>query len=256
VKSVIVTGAAGGIGRSICDVFHQNGYEVIGIDCVEAERQPYEIIRYDITKLRYSDDESKKFCERIDSMIKGNLDALVNNAAVQIIKPVSDITPEDWDSTIDTNLLAPFWLVQRFLSALRKAKGSVINISSIHALLTKKGFTAYSTSKGAIVSLTRALALDLAPDVRVNAVLPAATDTVMLRDGFNGDPEGLKQLGSYHPLGRIAQPEEIARVALFLAGPQSSFMTGNAINVDGGIGACLHDPVKKGDATINNEVWK
>jgi len=67
---------------------------------------------------------------------------------------------------------------------------------------------------------------------------------VMLRDGFKEDPEGLKQLGEYHPIGRIAQPDEIARVVLFLAGAQSSFMTGNAINVDGGIGGCLHDPVR------------
>jgi NAD(P)-dependent dehydrogenase (short-subunit alcohol dehydrogenase family) len=213
---------------------------------------PYEVLHFDISRLRTAGANSEKFYQRAEKLCEGRLDALVNNAAVQIVKPVSEITPEDWDITLDTNLLAPFWLVQRFLPMLRKAKGSVVNISSIHATLTKKEFTAYSTSKGALVSLTRALALELAPDVRVNAVLPAATDTLMLREGFKEDLEGLYRLGEFHPLGRIAQPEEIAHVVLFLAGPQSGFMTGNAINVDGGIGGCLHDPVKMEEGNVKH----
>ncbi len=145
--------------------------------------------------------------------------------------------------TLNTNLLAPFWLIKRSLPMLRAAKGSIVNITSIHAALTKREFTVYATSKGAMVSLTRALAIELAPDVRVNAVIPAATDTPMLRDGFRDNLKGLRELGDYHPLGRIAQPEEIAQVVFYLAGPHASFITGTAINVDGGIGASLHDPV-------------
>jgi NAD(P)-dependent dehydrogenase (short-subunit alcohol dehydrogenase family) len=242
VKSVIVTGAAGGIGKSICDVFHRNGYKVIGVDCRESAELPCELLRFDISSLGKADPSCKEFAQKVETLAGGRLDALVNNAAVQRIKPVNDITREDWETTLNTNLLAPFWLTQRFLPLLKAAKGSVVNIASIHALLTKEEFTLYSTSKGALVSLTRALALDLAPDVRVNAVLPAATDTLMLRDGFKDNMEGLQSLASYHPLGRIAQTEEVAQAALFLASSQSSFMTGAAISVDGGIGACLHDP--------------
>ena len=243
-RTVLVTGAGGGIGNSVCEVFLREGYKVIGVDCRETSGLPYDVIHFDISRLRKADSLCDEFFLHVETLTEGSLDALVNNAAVQVVKPVEQLTTDDWDITLDTNLLSPFWLVQRFLPLLRKASGSVVNISSIHAIQTKKGFAAYSTSKGALVSLTRALALDLAPEIRVNAVLPAATDTPMLRDGFKNNPNGLEELGVYHPIGRIAQPEEVARVVMFLAGPQSSFLTGAAVNVDGGISACLHDPVK------------
>ena len=118
-----------------------------------------------------------------------------------------------------------------------------MNVSSIHAFETKPHFVAYATSKGALLTLTRALAVELAPCVRVNAVIPSATDTGMLRAGFEGNPEGLAELGRYHPMGRIARPEEIAAVIAFLGSEAASFMTGSAISVDGGIGARLHDPI-------------
>jgi NAD(P)-dependent dehydrogenase (short-subunit alcohol dehydrogenase family) len=190
-KTVLVTGAAGGIGKSICEVFLKEGYKVIGVDCVERAALPYEVIQFDISKLRNSDSKCEEFYQYVEKVAEGRLNALVNNAAVQIVKPVEEITTLDWDVTLDTNLLAPFWLTQGFLPMLRAAKGSIVNISSIHAALTKKEFTVYSTSKGAMVSMTRALALELAPDVRVNAVLPAATDTPMLREGFKDNPDGL-----------------------------------------------------------------
>jgi NAD(P)-dependent dehydrogenase (short-subunit alcohol dehydrogenase family) len=125
---------------------------------------------------------------------------------------------------------------------LREAKGSVVNIASIHAMATKSEFSLYATSKGALVTLTKALAIEIAPDVRINTVLPAATDTPMLHAGFSENEKNFETLVEYHPLGRIAKPEEVARIALFLASPQASFMTGAAVNVDGGISACLHDP--------------
>ncbi len=136
---------------------------------------------------------------------------------------------DDWQITFNTNVFAPFMLIQRLLPMLRLTKGSVINIASIHALLTKAEFTLYSTSKGALLTMTRALALELAPDVRVNAVLPGATDTPMLRDGFKNNLKGLEVLGNYQPLKRIALPQEIAEIVLFLASPKASFITGAGI---------------------------
>ena len=242
-RTVLVTGAAGGIGKAICDVFSQEGYRVIGVDRHPTEDQPYEVLNYDISRLCHADAARESFYRRVEELCEGSMSALVNNAAIQIVKPIQAINSADWAETLDTNLLAPFWLTQHFLPLLRVDKGCVVNIASIHAIVTKSEFTVYSTSKGALVSLTRALAIELAPDVRVNAVIPAATDTPMLRAGFGENVEGLQQLGDYHPLKHIAQPEEVAQIVLFLAGPQSSFMTGAAVNVDGGIGACLHDPV-------------
>ena len=240
--TVLVTGAAGGIGKAICEVFLEEGYRVIGVDCRKTAKLPYEILQFDVCRLSHPDAVCESFYRRVEEFAEGHLDALVNNAAIQIVKPIQEIIAEDWDTTLATNLLAPFWLIQRFLPMLRAAKGSVVNISSIHARVTKPEFTAYATSKGALLTLTHSLAIELAPDIRVNAVLPAATDTPMLRSGFKDNADGLQVLADYHPLGRVAQPEEIAQVALFLASPQASFITGAMVNVDGGIGACLHDP--------------
>lgn len=242
-KTVLVTGAAGGIGKSICDVFFQAGYRVIGVDRNPTEDTPYEMLNYDIGRLAHDDKARDAFYQRVYEICQGSMSSLVNNAAIQIVKPIEAINAADWAETLDTNLLAAFWLTQRFLPLLRADKGCVVNIASIHAMVTKAEFTVYSTSKGALVSLTRAMAIELAPDVRVNAVIPAATDTPMLRAGFGENIKGLQQLGDYHPLKHIAEPEEVAQIVLFLSGPQSSFMTGAAVNVDGGIGACLHDPV-------------
>ena len=241
--TVLVTGAAGGIGKAICQVFLEEGYRVIGVDCRKTAKLPYELLHFDVSRLSHADAACEAFCRRVEELSDGHLDTLINNAAIQIVKPVQEIAAVDWDVTLATNLMAPFWLVQRFLPMLRAAKGSVVNIASIHATVTKPEFTLYATSKGALVALTRSLAVELAPDVRVNAVLPAATDTPMLRAGFKDNMDGLQLLGDYHPLGRIAQPEEVAQVALFLASPQACFVTGAMVNVDGGIGACLHDPV-------------
>ncbi len=242
-RTALVTGAAGGIGKATCDVFFQAGYRVIGVDRNGIKDAPYEVLNYDIGRLSHADAARDEFYRRVEELCEGSMSALVNNAAIQIVKPIEAIDSADWAETLDTNLLAAFWLTQHFLPLLRVDKGCVVNIASIHAMVTKAEFTVYSTSKGALVSLTRAMAIELAPDVRVNAVIPAATDTPMLRAGFGENIEGLQQLGDYHPLKHIADPEEVAQIILFLAGPQSSFMTGAAVNVDGGIGACLHDPV-------------
>jgi len=243
VPTVLVTGAAGGIGKAICEVFLEEGYRIIGVDYRKTAKLPYEILQFDVSRLSRADAACESFCRRVEELTEGHLDALVNNAAIQIVKPIQEITAADWDATLATNLLAPFWLVQRFLPMLRAAKGSMVNIASIHAMVTKSEFTVYATSKGALVTLTRSLAIELAPDIRVNAVIPAATDTPMLLAGFKDNADGLQVLADYHPLGRVAQPEEVAQIALFLASPQASFMTGAIVNVDGGIGACLHDPV-------------
>jgi NAD(P)-dependent dehydrogenase (short-subunit alcohol dehydrogenase family) len=244
-KKVIITGAAGGIGEALCKVFSNDGYEVIGIDLKPIHHQAvWRKIRFDIANLHdFHNDQTMLFYKELKGYLQGELQALINNAAHQVVKKVTDVTPQDWDYTLQSNLLAPFWLTQQLLPELVKAHGTVTNIASIHALLTKKEFSVYATSKGALVSLTRAMAIELAPEVRVNAVIPAATDTPMLRAGFNGNMEKMRKLGNFHPLNRIADPTEVAQVALFLASQNASFITGSAISVDGGIGACLHDPI-------------
>jgi NAD(P)-dependent dehydrogenase (short-subunit alcohol dehydrogenase family) len=126
---------------------------------------------------------------------------------------------------------------------LEKAKGSVVNIASIHAVATKPGFVCYATSKAALVGMTRALAVDLGPRVRINAINPAATATPMLLAGFEGKAKQFEELSKMHPLERIAQPWEVAKTAIYLASDDASFITGSVLHIDGGIGGRLHDPV-------------
>ena len=242
---VLVTGALGGIGKAICDVFFDRGFQVIGVDCRQPQKLQHEFVNFDIAKMHSDIKETQHFCKHIEKIAGGRLDALVNNAAAQIIKPVEELTKEDWDITLNTNLLAPFWLIQKFLPMLRLVKGSIVNIASIHTFLTKPQFTVYATSKASLVALTRSLAIELAPDIRVNALLPGATDTPMLRQGFIENRDLFDRLNKFQPLGRIASPEEIARTAFFLSGPDAGFITGVSLNVDGGIGCCLHDAVSK-----------
>ncbi|MFN6000135.1 MAG: SDR family NAD(P)-dependent oxidoreductase, partial [Dolichospermum sp.] len=116
-------------------------------------------------------------------------------------------------------------------------------ISSVHAISTKPGFVCYATSKSALVGMTKAMAVDLGADLRINAICPGATATPMLLAGFEGKEEEFQQLSNMHPLERIAQPDEIASVALFLVSQEASFITGASLSVDGGIGIRLHDPV-------------
>jgi NAD(P)-dependent dehydrogenase (short-subunit alcohol dehydrogenase family) len=240
--AVLITGACGGIGSALCDVFAESGYHVVGIALSTTVGFPHAAIHCDIRTVARSQQSADELRAKVLEQTGGRLDVLVNNAALQIVKPCSELTRDDWANTLDTNLLAPFWLSRSFLPELRKVHGSIVNIGSIHARLTKREFVAYATSKGALETLTRAMALDFAPDVRVNAIAPAATDTPMLRAGFGEQPEKLVELERYHPLGRIASPTEVAKVVLFLAGHLTEFMTGTTIGVDGGIAGCLSDP--------------
>ena len=170
------------------------------------------------------------------------LKVLVNNAAVQILGDSAELTVASWQRTLEVNVLAPFLLTQALLQHLEHAKGSVINIASVHARLTKPGFVAYATSKAALVGLTRSMAVDLGKRVRVNAICPAAIATPMLLEGFDGNEAALEQLSSMHPVGRIGTPADVASAAIFLASDQAAFMSGAILGVDGGIGGRLHDP--------------
>jgi NAD(P)-dependent dehydrogenase (short-subunit alcohol dehydrogenase family) len=242
-KAVLVTGAAGGIGRALCREFTAAGFAVIAADRDEADVPCHRFVPFDVRDLCGGEDARAQIAGRVRAALEGRpLSALVNNAAVQILGAVEQVGTDDWRETLETNVVAPFHLAQALLSDLEAAVGSVVNIASIHAVATKPGFVCYATSKAALVGLTRAMAVDLGPRIRVNALLPAAVDTPMLRESFSGSETALGELGRMHPAGRIARPEEVARAAVFLASDQASFMTGAAVHVDGGIAGRLHDP--------------
>lgn len=242
-KTALITGAAGGIGQALCLAFRRAGYRVIGTDRKPVVEDCDVFIPADLEEMVRDEQIGQQVIESFRAVLEdGALHVLVNNAALQIRKSAETLSVRDWQRSLDTNVVAPFALIRGLLPELKRARGSVVNIASIHAQLTKPGFAAYATSKSAMVGMTRSLAVDFAGSIRVNCINPAATETSMLIAGFEGREEELSQLAQCHPLGRIADPREVARVAVFLASEDASFVNGAALDVDGGIGARLHDP--------------
>ncbi|MEI7847757.1 MAG: SDR family oxidoreductase [Chloroflexota bacterium] len=246
-KTVLITGAGGGIGRATVALFTQKGWRVIGVDRAEfGDNFPENgsFIRADISDVS----ELQDIFLHIQSSTPV-LDALVNNAAVQVAKPLVETSVEEWDAVMASNLRSAF-LFMKLTHPLFKAAGggAIVNVSSVHAVQTSINIAAYAASKGGLLALTRAMAIEFAPDnIRVNAILPGAVDTPMLRAGLGrghvgqGDMQSrLDNLARKTVNGRVGQPSEIAHAIYFLAdNEQSSFMTGQAMVVDGGATARL-----------------
>ncbi len=245
-RTALITGAAGGIGRATVALFAARGWNVIGVD-----RNTFGgdfphgglFIQSDISRpetLLSIFGKAREFTE--------TLDALVNNAAVQVAKPLIETSVEEWDQVMACNLRSVFLGVKLSHPLLKVRGGAIVNVSSVHAVQTSANIAAYAASKGGILALTRAMAIEFAPDkIRVNAVLPGAVDTPMLRAGLDrghvghGDmQERQDNLARKTVNGRVGTPEEIAQAIYFLSdNEQSSFMTGQALVVDGGATARL-----------------
>lgn len=241
----LVTGANGGIGKAIVKAFSEEGYSVIATDITESEITANEVVnlQIDLERIVLDAEYAEILAAKVAEITSNcGLHCLVNNAAIQILGNTKEITRQAWQTSLNVNLSAPFFMTQLFLDSLKLNRGAVVNISSIHALQTKRNFVSYATSKGALSSLTRNLAVDLGNAVRVNAIEPAAVSTDMLKAGFEGKEEQYKMLEAFHPIARIATPEEVAQLAVFLCSDRASFIHGACINATGGIHGCLSDP--------------
>jgi NAD(P)-dependent dehydrogenase (short-subunit alcohol dehydrogenase family) len=232
----LVTGAARGIGRAVTAELSRRGWSVVAVDRDDARVPGAErSIAIDLAQADAGGCVLRRFLET-----HRRLDALINNAAEQLVAPLMETSLEDWNRIFACNVSAPFQMTQAFAPLLKAQRGAIVNVVSVHALATSPQMSAYAASKGALLSWTRSAALELAPEVRVNAVLPGATDTPMLRDSVKRSqthlPEAaMDRLRASHPLGRVAEPSEIARVVRFLADAEdSAFVTGQALVVDGG----------------------
>lgn len=250
---VVITGATRGIGLATSRRFREAGWYVVAADRDPPPEAAAD--RYVPTDLTDPDAISALF-ESI-TRIECRCICLVNNAAVQHCGPVGDVALRDFDEVMNVNVRAAFWCVRQALPLLRAQPGdaSVVNVASVHAVATSTQIVAYATSKGALCAMTRALALDLAPEgIRVNAVLPGAVDTPMLRDGLaRGLVAGASEDAVFsafsrrHVMGRVGRPEEIAEAILFLASSdRASYITGASLTVDGGVTVALSTEVRGG----------
>jgi meso-butanediol dehydrogenase/(S,S)-butanediol dehydrogenase/diacetyl reductase len=237
-KVAIITGGGSGIGRGIALAFAREGAKVViaGRDTKKLDAVAREIgaaclaARADVS----DKDDIKKL---VDVTLNGfgKIHILVNNAGVLLAGTAESHTEEDWDQTFAVNVRG-LWLLSRgVLPHMRAAgAGSIVNIGSVLSLVAARNRVAYAASKGAVLSITRAMALDHAPEkIRVNCICPGIVETEMVAR-FNLSEEALRQRLAWHPLGRFAQPEDIAEAAVFLASDESSWITGAAFPVDGG----------------------
>ncbi|HEY1761526.1 MAG TPA: SDR family oxidoreductase [Acidimicrobiales bacterium] len=259
----VVAGGSSGIGRAAVECLAENGaaVEFFSFDASANEEVAAKLVAqgFDVrgsTVDVASPVEVRTFFEEV-ARRRGRVSALVNSVGIQRYGTAETTSIETWDEVIDVNLRGMFLTVKYAVPLMRlNGGGSIINVSSGQAVASQQNVVAYTASKGAIVAMTRAMAVDYAPEnIRVNSVCPGSVDTPMLRaSAFSIDPDNpdgvIAEWGRGHPLGRVGQPREIADTILFLASHLSSFVTGADLRVDGGVlaGIALAAPSDASDA--------
>ena len=245
-KVAVVTGAGRGIGRAVALAFAAEGAVVVAAN---RNREEGEAV---VAEIRDAGGEAAfiatdvcrpEDCERLVAETEsrfGRVDVLCNNAGVGVLRSVVDTTAEQYDNIMDTNVRGIFWLCKYAIPAMvERGSGSIINMASVAGFVGFANDAAYCASKGALVMLTRQVALDYAAKgVRVNAICPGFIETEQLVEycAQQPDPEAaLAVCEEAHPMGRVGRPEEVAAVAVFLASEESSFVTGASLVVDGGL---------------------
>jgi NAD(P)-dependent dehydrogenase (short-subunit alcohol dehydrogenase family) len=247
-KVAVITGAGSGIGRATAMLFAQEGAKVVVVDYApEGGQETVEMIRRNGGEAIFVETDVSK-AAAVEEMVQtavdtyGKIDILFNNAAVTIPASVVDATEAVWDKTMDIDLKGVFLPSKYAIPHMIKGDGgSVINTASMCGLVASPNQAPYSAAKGGVIALTRQMAIDYAThNIRVNSICPSEVRTPMFLGFINRapDPEKkMQELIARIPLGRVAEPEEIARVALFLASDESSYVTGVTLPVDGGLTA-------------------
>jgi NAD(P)-dependent dehydrogenase (short-subunit alcohol dehydrogenase family) len=241
-KTAIITGGGQGIGRVVTQYLLTHGYRVAIWEAdTEALSELRESFKASSAKLLFvscdvsSENNVRKAVEQTISHF-GQIDTLINNAAIMIEKPIDKLTSEEWNRVIGTNLTGAFLCAKHTAPHLANQKGSIINMCSTRAFQSEPDTFAYSASKGGILALTHSLAVSLGPDIRVNAISPGWIDVSALKKKGKAKAEELSlEDNLQHPAGRVGQADDVARMILFLIAPENSFITGQNFTVDGGM---------------------
>jgi|SRR5947209_90195 len=237
-RVALVTGASRGIGAAIASAFVAEGYAVAGCGRSAAPDAAVEGCDYRVCDLA----DPPAIAGLVAAVVEahGRLDVLVNNAAVEVDATVEETSVAQWDETLAVNVRAPGLLAAAAIPHMRAAGGGVIvNIASIDGLYAEPALPAYCASKGALIAMTRALAIDHGKDgIRCVAICPSYVRTAMLEQFFQSQADPVAALAggvAMHPIGRLAEPSDIADLAVFLASDRASFLTGHAYMADGGM---------------------
>lgn len=242
-KHVIITGGAKGIGEACARVFVRDGYVATVLDIDE---EAGNVLQSELgSKCKFITCDVSKSAEIAEVMTIainhfGEVDVLINNAGINVYGSVTQTTDEQWDKIMNVNLKSHFICAREaIVSMQRKGKGVVINVSSVQAFISQENVAAYTTSKSALLGLTRSIAVDYAPNIRCLAICPGTIDTPMLHAAIQESPDPqavLEECNEMHLTKRIGTAEEVAELIAFSANDKAGFMTGQAIRIDGGLG--------------------
>jgi hypothetical protein len=248
-RVAIVTGGAKGIGWGIVKVLIQEGAKVVVIDwdAGTGKRTADEMRLAGGEAIFVKCDVSNE--EEVKAMVQaaldeyGQIDILVNNAGIGVYKPLLDTSSEDWDRCLNVNLKGQFLCSKYIIPHMQKiGKGAIVNISSVHSFQTVNGVAPYCASKGGITSLTRNMAIDYGPTIRVNSIAPGWVLTPLIQsifDSYDDPADQQRQVERRQVMKRIGQPEDIGHAVAFLVSDEASFITGTQLFVDGGLTAQL-----------------
>ncbi|MCL5408265.1 MAG: SDR family oxidoreductase [Candidatus Thermoplasmatota archaeon] len=246
-KVAIITGGARGIGEAAARIFLDNGYKVSILDIIEGreftkhshDENDFIFVKCDISKEAQVKNAVSKTFEEF-----GRIDVLLNIAGVVIVKPIEEITVDEFRRVVDVNIGGTFLMIKHVVPIMKKQRtGAIINMASVSGHVGQVRHSLYGATKGGIIAFTRALAWELSPfGIRVNSVSPGSVDTQMLRDDVSGEAKRLgrsyeqvkKEREAEQAFGRWAEPKEIAEAIFFLADERASFVTGTDLLVDCG----------------------
>ncbi len=234
-RKIIVTGAASGMGRAIAQLFARHGAQQLAID---VNGNGLDALGLDNTETMMVDMTQP---DQIDAAVQhavsvmGGLDGVVNAAGILRVIPFEETTPDIYHQVLSVNLHGPYYLCRAALPHLKRAEAStIVNISSLAGLIAPEGMTAYAASKAGLLGLTRVMAAELGPKIRVNAIAPGVINTAMTQGMVQGSVAAVEEMGLNNAMSRAGKPEEVAELALFLTSSRSSFINGTTTAIDGG----------------------
>lgn len=243
-KTIVVTGGGKGIGAGCARIFHRDGGKVVILDTDESAGQKLCTELKDrilFIECDVSDEAQVRSAMEQGATKFDGIDVLVNNAGIMHYSKVTDTSEEDWDRILDVNVKGAFLCSKHAIPYMQgRGAGVVINMSSVQAFVTQEKVAPYVTSKSALIGLTRSIAVDYAPTIRSVAICPGGVDTPLNQEAFqlSSDPEQVRQETiNLHLVKRMANPEDIGELVAFVASDRGSFINGQPIRVDGGIGA-------------------